>query len=80
MGGDIGVKHGNVIYPNYDVAAKIIKDTGVPEDFASIGPVRYTHRTADDWDIYFVSNRTGKNIKTTCNFRTKKGTPELWIR
>ena len=77
-GGNIGVQKGNIIYPDYNLTAKLIKEMGVPKDFESSGPIRYTHRTADDWDIYFVSNRTDKPVKAICNFRTKKGTPELW--
>ena len=77
-GGNIGFKKGNIIYPDYDLTAKIIKEMGVPKDFESAGPIRYTHRTTNDWDIFFVSNRTGNAVKTTCNFRTKKEAPELW--
>ena len=77
-GGDIGIKKDNIIYPNYDLTAKIIKEMGVSQDFESAGPVRYTHRTTGDWDIYFVSNRTGNVVEASCNFRTKKGTPEIW--
>ena len=60
------------------LTAKIIQQMGMPKDFESPGPIRYTHRTTEDWDIYFVSNRTDKSVKAACNFRTKKGTPELW--
>ncbi|NOY59359.1 MAG: hypothetical protein GXO75_10605, partial [Calditrichaeota bacterium] len=42
------------------------------------GPVRYTHRTSTDLDIYFVSNRENKKVEADCFFRIDKGTPELW--
>ena len=77
-GGNIGIKNGNILYPDYNLTAEVIKDMNVPEDFESTGPIRYTHRTNDDWDIYFVSNRTGESVKATCSFRTEKGAPELW--
>ena len=77
-GGKIGIRQGNILYPDYNLTAKIIKEMGVPKDFESSGSIRYTHRTADDWDIYFVSNRTDKPVKAICNFRIKKGAPELW--
>ena len=77
-GGDIGVKKDNIIYPDYEVTAKIIKEMGVSQDFESTGSIRYTHRTNAGWDIYFVSNRMGSTVKATCNFRTTKGVPQLW--
>ena len=66
------------LYPAYDETAKILKDMGVVEDFESTGKLRYTHRRKADRDIYFVSNKTSQFLKTTCIFRTDKGTPELW--
>jgi hypothetical protein len=77
-GGNIGFKKGILLYPDYDLTAKIIKGMGVPDDFESTGPLRYTHRTTKEWDIYFVSNRSESFVKTICNFRTAKGAPELW--
>jgi hypothetical protein len=68
----------NDLYPDYDVTAAILNKMGVQEDFRTVAPIRYTHRTAKDWDIYFVSNRTNHAIKTDCIFHTKKGTPQLW--
>jgi len=50
----------------------------IPPDFETSGPVRYTHRTTDDCDIYFVSNRSDQPIKTKCKFRTTGQRPELW--
>lgn len=71
-------KTGNDLYPGYDLTAGLLQKMGVPEDFTSPGPVRYTHRTNTDWDIYFVANRTDRPLKTRCAFRTDKGNPELW--
>ena len=50
----------------------------VHQDFESDGPVRYTHRTQKDLDIYFVSNTTTQTVNTLCTFRVNDGTPELW--
>lgn len=63
------------LYPAYDVIAKLLN---VPEDFASTGAVRYTHRVTENRDIYFVSNRTDQTITTDNIFRTTQGAPELW--
>jgi len=66
------------IYPAYDIAASVLKQMGIGEDFTSTGPVRFTHRTTDQHEIYFVSNRTGESIQPDCTFRTNLGNPQLW--
>jgi hypothetical protein len=68
----------HALYPEYAVTAALLDKMGIPEDFKSGGPVRYHHRTAAGWDIYFVANRTGQSLKANCLFRTDKGAPELW--
>jgi hypothetical protein len=65
------------LYPHYDITAKIVAES-VPADFESEGGVRYTHRTLNGTDIYFVSNRTGKATAETCKFRVIDAQPELW--
>ncbi|MEJ7684550.1 MAG: glycosylhydrolase-like jelly roll fold domain-containing protein [Segetibacter sp.] len=77
-GGDFSTKKANELYPSYDLAAKLLDRMGVAEDFKSANPVRYTHRTTPDWDIYFVSNCTNEPIRGDCIFRTAKASPELW--
>ena len=66
------------LYPGYDQTAGLLKQMGVREDFESTAPIRYSHRTAHDWDIYFVSNRTDTQVKGACIFRSDKGAPEIW--
>jgi hypothetical protein len=66
------------LYPHYDITAGILNPT-VPEDFASSGGnIRYTHRTMDSIDIWFVSNRTDKPVNEVCTFRIAGKQPELW--
>ncbi|MDR1601084.1 MAG: glycosyl hydrolase [Tannerella sp.] len=65
------------LYPHYDLTAKILSDFIAP-DFAATGKIRYMHRTADDIDIYFVSNRTDRAIDAVCTFRVIGKQPELW--
>ncbi|MGL4943326.1 MAG: glycosyl hydrolase [Thermoguttaceae bacterium] len=59
------------LYPNYDYLRTVMEKLGVPEDFFTVmsDTLRYTHRTSKDWDIYFVSNRTGAPVETDCLFR-----------
>ncbi|GAA4317057.1 hypothetical protein GCM10023149_14430 [Mucilaginibacter gynuensis] len=66
------------LYPAYDLTAGILKDKGIAEDFTANGDLRYTHRTGDGWDIYFVSNKTNKPVNTVAQFRSVKGAPEFW--
>ena len=49
----------------------------VQEDFIADG-VRYTHRIGTGYDIYFVSNRTNRDLETNCIFRIDGKVPELW--
>jgi hypothetical protein len=76
-GGDVDIQTNN-IFPSYDLTAKLLHKLGVAEDFKSDTAVRYTHRSLPNSDIYFVSNRTDKPIKTDCTFRSDKSSPELW--
>jgi len=66
------------LYPDYEITTSVLQQMGVSEDFVSTGPVRYTHRTTKQQDIYFVSNRSGDAIQADCTFRVGKGKPLLW--
>jgi hypothetical protein len=66
------------LYPHYNLTAGILKSKGVIDDFTANGNLRYTHRTGAGWDIYFVSNKTDKTVNTVAQFRSVKGSPELW--
>lgn len=66
------------LYPFYEETTAVLKSKGLQEDFHANGPVRYTHRTEENRDLYFVSNTTDKPIKILAQFRTIKGAPELW--
>jgi len=77
-GGNFNAKHKNTLYPDYNLTAELLNKMGISEDFELSGSVRYTHRTTEDMDIYFVANRTDQLINVKCKFRTTKGTPQLW--
>ncbi|GAA4799225.1 hypothetical protein GCM10023231_30010 [Olivibacter ginsenosidimutans] len=66
------------LYPSYDVVQAILEKKGIVEDFSGSDALRYTHRTAADYDIYFVSNKTEHHVTTTITFRNKGSQPELW--
>jgi len=75
-GGDLVQKDN--LYPEYEATAKVLKEMGAPEDFVSSEPVRYTHRTSANWDIYFIANKTNKFMQTEGTFRVAQGSPEWW--
>jgi hypothetical protein len=66
------------IYPDYDATVRLLEQDGLPPDFESDGPIRYTHRRADDVDIYFLANRQANMVTATCTFRVSQRRPELW--
>ena len=66
------------LYPHYDITANILEGIDIQEDFETDMPVRYTHRTMQDCDIYFIANRTDKKIKGEGIFRITDKSPELW--
>ena len=66
------------LFPNYNSTAALLKTLGAKEDFTSSGGVRYTHRTTENRDIYFVSNRTDSTLNADCTFRVASDVPELW--
>ena len=66
------------LYPNYEALAKVLQAAGVPPDFEADVPIRYTHRTAGDMEIYFVANRAEQAVAANCAFRVAGRQPELW--
>ena len=77
-GGDFSQFSLAEIYPNYDATASLLREMGIPEDFASDGSLRYTHKLIPSGEIYFVSNKTNATINVSCTFRVSEGSPELW--
>ena len=65
-------------YCDFGVVSAVLGMLGVPPDFESDGPVRYTHRRTKDTDIYFVANREDRRVEANCTFRVSGKAPELW--
>jgi hypothetical protein len=40
--------------------------------------IDFIHRTTPEAEIYFITNRHGKPLQSTCTFRVKDCTPEIW--
>lgn len=65
-------------YGEFGIVAGLLKKAGVPPDFESDGPLRYTHRRDGQTDVYFVANREDRLVKANCSFRISGKTPEIW--
>jgi hypothetical protein len=66
------------LYPDYEATARVLFSMGIPPDFESEGPIRYTHRRTESTDIFFVANRSDQAVEANCLFRVAGKTPELW--
>lgn len=67
-----------VIYPDYESTAKLLRKADILPDFASVGSIRYIHRSLPDHEVYFVSNRTNRSVEENCTFRDGTLVAELW--
>lgn len=67
-----------ILYPSYSLTTGILGEAGILPDFKASGGIRYTHRSLEDREIYFISNRTESEIKDTCYFRNGTKVAELW--
>ncbi|MDR2037678.1 MAG: glycosyl hydrolase [Bacteroidales bacterium] len=68
----------DLLYAPYSITSGVLSSMNIPEDFSAKAPIRYTHRTMPDGDIYFVANRTGNKVSNACFFRITGKQPELW--
>jgi hypothetical protein len=75
---DSGTNEFENVYPDYAGLAALLRADGVPPDFESDGPLRYTHRRDGKTDIYFVANRSAGIATMTARFRGTGKAPELW--
>jgi hypothetical protein len=66
------------LYPTYECISRILKEKEIVEDFKCAESIRYTHRTAAGFDIYFLSNKTAKATMVNVQFRVTNASPELW--
>ena len=65
-------------YGDYAIAARVLAEMGVAPDFESDGPIRYTHRTVDGSEVYFVANRESRAVAAKAVFRVGGKIPMLW--
>ena len=65
------------LYPAYRVTSRLLAERGVNPDFDGEG-LRAIHRRDGDEDIYFVANRTDRELAATWAFRVIGKRPEWW--
>ncbi len=66
------------LYPDYEVAARILGENGLEPDFEADKRLGYTHRRDGDCDIYFVANPESRPVVAKATFRVHDKQPELW--
>ena len=66
------------VYCDFGIVSGLLGKLGVPPDFESDGPLRYTHRRDGQTEIYFVANREDRQVAASCTFRVSGKAPELW--
>jgi hypothetical protein len=59
-------------------AAEVLGARGVKRDFSATPTLRYTHRTLDEAEVYFVANQEPKQVDAVANFRITGKQPEFW--
>ncbi|MFT3869828.1 MAG: glycosyl hydrolase [Nibricoccus sp.] len=59
-------------------AEKALELLAIPVDFEADKELRWTHRTVDSTEIYFVSNQNDSPTTALCAFRVAGKIPELW--
>jgi hypothetical protein len=66
------------LYGEYQQVADVLASMGVPPDFESDPPLRYTHRHDSGTDIYFVANPQDADVRANCRFRVTGKPAEIW--
>ena len=65
-------------YGDFALVEEVLAQAGVPPDFQSDVPLRYTHRRDGDVEIYFVANPGAVTLGARCTFRVAGKRPALW--
>jgi hypothetical protein len=69
--------------PDINILCRLLGKMGVPPDFScqtkeGSEALRYTHRSTNGTDIYFVANKNPQAEDAICSFRVQGRKPELW--
>ncbi|WP_321436963.1 glycosyl hydrolase [uncultured Bacteroides sp.] len=66
-----------IVYNSITVEESLLR-MGIARDFAADHWLKYTHRTIDCDNCYFVANTTDKEFTASCTFRVDGKNAELW--
>lgn len=78
-GGRYSENENGYLYPSYDVPASILRSKGIREDYKDdTDKIRYAHRTAENTDIFFLSNTTNDKKEFKGRFKTNFNHAEIW--
>ena len=58
--------------------AEVLGTRGVKPDFSATPTLRYTHRTLDAAEVYFVANPEPQSVDAVADFRMTGKQPEFW--
>ena len=64
-----------------DIRQVLLRNTVLPDfEYTTDGDgwIDFIHRSTPEAEIYFVTNRHAKTVRSTCTFRVKNRTPEIW--
>jgi hypothetical protein len=72
-----------LMLPEEDIVNEVLAKLGMKPDFdyqpkSGIRSLRFTHRTLDGADIYFVANKLPQAENAVCAFRVSGKRPEIW--
>ncbi|MGM9477452.1 glycosyl hydrolase [Pedobacter sp. GSP4] len=68
------------VYQGESIRQVLLTD-GIKPDFEFDGEgnfIDFIHRRTDHEDIYFITNRLNKTVKSNCTFRVPNKQPQLW--
>jgi hypothetical protein len=65
-------------YGDFKIVMHALEEMGIPPDFESTIPLRYTHRRLADKEMYFVANPFDSSIVVECTFRVKGKVAQVW--
>jgi hypothetical protein len=69
--------------PDAAILCRMLQERGVPPDFScqtrnAPDSLRYTHRTIEGTEVYFVANKNLQPEEALCSFRVSRQRPEFW--
>jgi len=67
-----------ILYGEYDDVAAVMARLGIPPDFESDAPLRFSHRREAGTDIYFVANPQDDRVEALCVFRVSGKKASIW--